>query len=158
MLVLALGTFLNGLMWIPYQMQLAYGWTSLAIKINSVAVSILIPVLFWVVPLYGAMGAAWVWVMLNLGYCIIGIHFMFRRILKEEKWNWYFHDIIVPFSVAGLTTLLCSKFLLEDSGRLGELVAVGASSLIVLLASSFSAPLIRTRLNKYLHPVMKPGR
>ena len=159
MLVLALGTFLNGLMWIPYQMQLAYGWTSLAIKINLVAVLFLIPVLFWVVPVYGAMGAAWVWVVLNLGYCIIGIHFMFRRILKEEKWKWYFNDIIVPFSVAGVTTMLCSQFLLEDSGgRLGELIAVAGSALVVLLVTSFSAPLIRTRLNQYLRPVMKPGR
>lgn len=156
--VLALGTFLNGLMWIPYQMQLAHGWTSLAVKINSVAVLFLIPVLFLVVPVYGAMGAAWVWVMLNFGYCLIGVHFMFRRILKEEKWSWYFNDIIVPFSVAGLTTLLCSQFLPEDSNRLGELIAIGGGSLVVLLASSFSAPLIRTRLNEYLHPVMKLGR
>jgi O-antigen/teichoic acid export membrane protein len=46
MAVLALGTFLNCLMWVPYQMQLAFGWTSLTVIINSVAVAILIPAIF----------------------------------------------------------------------------------------------------------------
>ncbi|HAE41819.1 MAG TPA: polysaccharide biosynthesis protein, partial [Clostridiales bacterium] len=66
--VLALGTLLNGLTWIPYQMQIAHGWTSLTIRVNAVAVIILVPAIFVVAPRYGAMGVAWIWVALNIGY------------------------------------------------------------------------------------------
>ena len=34
----------------PYQLQLAYGWTSFAIKINTVAVTLLVPAIFLVTP------------------------------------------------------------------------------------------------------------
>ena len=82
--ILVIGTFLNGLMYMPYQLQIAHGWTSLAIKTNVVAV-VLIPAIFWVVPRYGAVGAAWIWLILNAGYVLVAIHFMHRQILPKEE-------------------------------------------------------------------------
>ncbi len=100
LLPLVLGTFLNGLMWIPYQCQLAHGWTSLTLKINIVAVLVLIPAIFWVVPHYGAVGAAWIWVALNAGHVLISIQFMHRRLIPDEKWRWYFADVLLPIGGA----------------------------------------------------------
>ena len=97
---LALGTFLHGLMSMPYQLQLAQGWTSLAIKTNIVAVMLFIPAIFWVVPRYGAMGAAWLWLALNMGYVLIGVQMMHRRLIQDEKWRWYFADVFLPLSGA----------------------------------------------------------
>lgn len=69
--LLVLGNLLNGLMGIPYQMQLAHGWTRLSVYVNSVAVFFIVPGILWAVPQYGAVGAAWVWVALNAGYVLI---------------------------------------------------------------------------------------
>ena len=103
---LVIGTFLNGLMWMPYQCQLAHGWTSLAIKTNIVAVIVLIPAIFWIVPHYGAVGAAWIWVGLNAGYVLISIQFMHRRLIPGEKWRWYFADLVLPiFGTIGVMLL-----------------------------------------------------
>lgn len=107
---LVLGTFLNGLMWMPYQCQLAHGWTSLAIKTNVVAVLVLIPAIFWVVPHYGAVGAAWIWVALNAGYVLISIQFMHRRLIPDEKWRWYLADVLLPLAGAACVTLLAQHF------------------------------------------------
>lgn len=98
--LLTLGNLLNGLMWIPYQTQLAYGWTSLAVRINIVAALLIVPAILWVTPRYGAVGAAWVWVCLNAGYVLIGIHFMYRKILTGEKWSWYTRDLLAPLGSA----------------------------------------------------------
>ncbi|WP_254565182.1 lipopolysaccharide biosynthesis protein [Oscillatoria sp. HE19RPO] len=94
--LLVLGNMLNGLMWIPYQTQLAYGWTRLGLQTNIVAVSFIVPAILWMTPRYGAVGAAWAWVSLNAGYVLIGVHFMYRRILKTEKWLWYREDVGYP--------------------------------------------------------------
>lgn len=150
MAVLALGTLLNGMMWIPFQMQLAHGWISLAVKINTIAVAILIPSILLVVPKYGAIGAAWVWVALNAGYVLIGIHFMYHRILIAEKWVWYRTDVLIPLTVAGLVVLLCRWVLPEQLGRIGELAVVAGSSVAVLVATSLSAPLVRKQVACYL--------
>ena len=110
LLPLVLGTFLNGLMWMPYQCQLAHGWTSLAIKTNVVAVIVLIPAIFWVVPHYGAVGAAWIWVALNAGYVLIAIQFMHRMLIPDEKWCWYFADVLLPVVGALGVMLLAQRF------------------------------------------------
>ena len=98
---MALGSLLNGLMLIPYQMMLAHGWTSLTIKINSVAVAILIfHKIIWVAPRYGAIGTAWIWVALNTGYVLFNVSFMHRRLLLGEKWRWYREDVALPLATA----------------------------------------------------------
>jgi O-antigen/teichoic acid export membrane protein len=107
--VFAIGTFLNALMNMPYQLQLAHGWTGLIIKSNIVAVSLLIPSLFWAVPRYGALGAAWLWVALNSGYVLISIQCMHRRLIPKEKWRWYLSDVLLPVS-GSAGVLLVAKF------------------------------------------------
>ena len=66
----------------------------MTIGINLVAVALLVPAVFWAAPRYGAIGAAWVWVMLNVGYLIFMIYFMQRRILKTETWGWYRNGLL----------------------------------------------------------------
>ena len=83
--VLTLGAFLNGLMRIPYQLQLAHGWTSLTLKTNIVAVITLVPAIFIIVPRYGAMGAAWLWVLLNASYVLIVPQLMHRKLAIGGK-------------------------------------------------------------------------
>lgn len=146
MVVLVLGTLLNGLVGMPHQMQNAYGWTSLTIISNGVAVAVFIPAILWVVPRYGAIGAAWIWVALNAGYMFIGMHFMHRRILTADKWRWYRTDVMLPLLAACATLMLCLRVMPEAKGKMGEGAVVLGSSLLVLMAAALSAPMIRAAL------------
>lgn len=146
--LLSLGYLLNVLMWMPYQAQLANRWTSLMLRINLVAVLLLIPALLWAVPRFGAISAALVWVMLNAGYIFIGVHLMHRRILPHEKWRWYWQDTVVPLACAGaVVALLRWIFISQADGRIdgkatqiGVLIGVSASALV---AAALAAPLVR---------------
>lgn len=105
--LLALGTMLNGLMHIPYMLTLAYGWPGFAVRMNMVAVIVMVPAIFWVTPRYGAIGAAWIWVMVNAGYLLIGMHFLYQRLLTKEKWHWYLYDVFLPVvGTAGMAIIL----------------------------------------------------
>jgi O-antigen/teichoic acid export membrane protein len=138
--LLMLGNLLNGLMWIPYQTQLAHGWTSLTVRINIVAVAVIVPAIFWVTPQFGAEGAAWVWVSLNAGYVLIGINLMYRRILGTEKWSWYLQDILAPLGSAFIAVSVL-KWAWPESDKLESqagllLMAAGIAGGVALLAAN----------------------
>ncbi|MFH1635961.1 MAG: oligosaccharide flippase family protein, partial [Chloroflexota bacterium] len=122
--VLSLGTLLHGLMWIPYQTQLAYGWTSLPLKVNIFAVAVIVPALLWATPKYGAIGAACVWVGLNVGYVTITIYFMHRRLLPTEKWRWYWQDVAMPLIAATATAVLLHWATPSFSGIPAQLISL----------------------------------
>lgn len=108
---LTIGSLINCMIWMPYQVQLAYGWTSFAIKVNAIAVSILLPSIIISAKEYGVLGAAWTWTILNLGYLTFGMHFMFKKILVNEKRKWYMTDIIKVFTQS-FVIFLVSKILI----------------------------------------------
>lgn len=144
--VLAFGTLLNGLMWLPYQLQLAHGWTGLTVKVNAVAVAILIPAIVWITPLYHALGAAWVWVVLNVGYVLVGIALMHRRILPGEKWRWYLQDTVNPLLAGAATAWVCRLAMPADPGRFAEMFMLLASAAAIAAAAALAAPAIREAL------------
>lgn len=117
MALLVFGTLLNSLMMIPYHLQLAHGWVSLAIKTNIVAVLIVIPGILLAVPRFGAIGAAAIWAGLNAGYVLVGIGLMHRRLLREEKWRWYLWDNAAPLAAAAAAAAALRFIAPEVSAR-----------------------------------------
>ncbi len=101
--ILIVGTALNGLMNLPYALQLAFSWTKLTLYVNSVAVVIVTVLVYILAKYYGAVGAASTWIILNFCYILITIPLMHKRILKEEKKKWYINDVAVPFIVTFVT-------------------------------------------------------
>jgi O-antigen/teichoic acid export membrane protein len=144
---LVLGSFLNGLMWIPYQCQLAHGQTGLVFKVNLAGAAVLVPALFWIVPRYGAVGAAWIWVAVNAGFVLISIHFMHRELVTREKWKWYFADVLLPLIGALAVVLLAGP--LQPAGlqdRWQWLIYLTITGGLALAASAAMADLLRSRL------------
>lgn len=148
MMALVLGTLLNGLMWMPYQMQLAHGWTSLAAMVNVVAVVILVPAIVLIVPIYGAIGAAWIWVILNAGYVAFDIVLMHRRILRSEMWHWYFRDVAAPLGSIIILAALARWAMPEQLNVTGRLVWLAGSASLTLMAGTIFAPVLRAEIWK----------
>lgn len=94
--ILIVGTAINGLMNIPYALQLAFGWIKLGFYMNLIAALVLTPLIYCLALFYGAIGAASVWIILNSLYLFIGIHIMHSRLLKNEERRWWLDDIIKP--------------------------------------------------------------
>lgn len=104
--LLVMGSSLNGLMNLPYTLQLAYGWTRLALWINVVSVGLVVPGIWILGGQFGGVGAASVWLALNLGYVTIGIPLMHRRLLRGEMLRWYTVDILPPLAASMLVGLV----------------------------------------------------
>lgn len=136
--LLAIGTLLNGLLQVPHQLQLAAGWTSLALRSNLVAVVVMVPLLVWAVPQHGAPAAAAVWAAINIGYLLVNIPLLHRRLLPGEMWRWYGQDIALPLAGAGAVML--AAFGLQPAGGASRaawllFLAVAGSSALVAAAA-----------------------
>ena len=111
--ILICGTALNGLMNLPYALQLAFGWTRLPFFQNLIGVTLLVPLIIYMTTHYGATGAAIAWLALTIGYVFFVIPIMHSRLLRKEKWRWYWQDVCLPLvaciSVAGIGRILISK-------------------------------------------------
>jgi O-antigen/teichoic acid export membrane protein len=119
-------------MWMPFQAQLAVGWTSMMIRSNVIALLLFMPLILWVVPRYGAIGAAWVWVILNAGYVFFIIYFMHQKILIEEKWRWYIQDIAIPLLTCSVVVIALNDLIDFDFSR--HAAAVLQLAIITVLA------------------------
>lgn len=130
--VLALGTMLNGCMQIPYMLQLANGWTGLAVRMNLVGVLIIVPGILWAVPRWGSVGAACAWLTLNAAYVLLGVYVMHRRLLAAEKWRWYRDALLLPLAAGGVVSVALLRFWPVTNSRVVE-------ALLLVLAIALTA-------------------
>ena len=145
--LLTIGNALNGLMHLPYALQLAHGWTKLAFFQNVVAVIVLAPAIYFATLRWGAAGAAVAWIGLNTGYILIGIHVMHHRLLSEEKWPWYFGDLIKPLA-AVLTLCVFARLMMgEDAGAWATAVVLLSTLFATTIAAISSSSSLRGRFS-----------
>jgi len=97
---LTAGTALNGLMHLPYALQLAYGWTRIGVAINLFLIAVLLPATIILAKAYGALGGAVVWPAVNILYIFVGVPLTHRRILKGHARTWAKEDFLVPMAAA----------------------------------------------------------
>jgi O-antigen/teichoic acid export membrane protein len=91
--VLLVGSAINSMMGILYDITIARGLPSLGFYQNLISVIILGPAMVYMAGTYGGMGAAIVWLILNLGYLTISAPIVHARVLPGELMKWYLVDI-----------------------------------------------------------------
>jgi O-antigen/teichoic acid export membrane protein len=148
--ILICGTALNGIMTVPYALQLAHGWTRLTLYTNLVAVVALVPMIVFMTRRYGALGGASVWVILNAGYVFIAVHFMHRRLLKSEKWRWYWQDVGVPLAASAVVAGLSRSLVREPMSDVMMVLTVALISVATLSAAAMATPTTRGWLRSRL--------
>lgn len=132
--ILVIGTALNGLMNLPFSLQLAYGWTKIGLVINSAFIFTLVPAILFMTLNYGAAGAALVWVALNGIYMAVGVPLTHRRILKGEALRWLTKDVGLPLAgtvvAASIGRVLINRPLppFETLGALAIILACSMTS------------------------------
>ena len=140
---LAIGCGLHAIISIPYMLQLANGWTQLAIWLNIVLICIMVPSLLYVIPRAGALGATWVWAGVMLSYAIVSTKIMFRRLLPHLRLRWPLADVAAPLGLLALTGFLLSEFAPSSDGTGPTLIIIFAAASVLLLTGIFALPLIR---------------
>ncbi len=135
--ILAFANLIHGTMWIPYQLQLSAGWTSLALCLNLAGLAILTPAFLVLVPRYGTIAAAWLIVAVNSLYLIAGAPIMFKKLLSAEGWSWVIFDVALPLTAALTAAILVRGLLQIGTGLIAE-IATLASGLIATYGATLT--------------------
>lgn len=135
--VLTVGNAINGMMNIPYAVQLAMGRTRLPIVANLAGVLGLVPAIFFLGRSEGIVGAALAWLLFNLLYLVSCQYITHRTILSGGLVRWYFQFLLKPCAVAALAGWLLSSHIEWSefrAMRIGQLFfSLGLIYLAVLL-------------------------
>lgn len=95
--VLIVGSMLNAMVGMPYQVTLACGWSIYGFYQNTISAFCIVPLMLVLVHYFGGLGAAIAWLALNIGYYVIAVPIMVCRTLDGGQLrSWYWRDTGVP--------------------------------------------------------------
>jgi O-antigen/teichoic acid export membrane protein len=152
--LLVIGTAVNGLLNLPYALQLAFGSTRISLYINSCFIVILVPAIIIMTTNYGAVGGATVWVVMNVTYMLIGVPLTHKLFLKGEAWRWFRTDVLLPLATTAIVVGI-GRWLINSPMSPGVAVAALTGVLLVgALASGVAVPLVRGWMAVQLSKVM----
>ena len=153
--LLVIGSALNGLMFLPYALQLAYGWTSIGLRITISLTIIFVPAIWFMATTYGVLGAALMWPAFNCVYMAIGVPLTHRRLLKGQALRWL-GDIGLPLVASSFVVLIGRRLAgatMSQPVQIGVILGLFfcATGAAVLVSSSIMSWLISQSRRVSLH-------
>jgi O-antigen/teichoic acid export membrane protein len=146
--LLVIGTALNGLMNAPYALQLAHGRTRIGISIHVGLILVFLPATVIATRHSGAVGAAWVWIGLNILYLLVGVPLTHHWMLRGEVGRWLIKDVLGP-GVVGISVAVLGWLALSRVSP-PPLVAAGAAATLVL--AWLAAAMASSRVRRWVLP------
>ena len=134
----ALGNAVLALTAFPYYLQYAKGNLRYHLIGNIISVFILIPAVVLAATHYGAVGAGWVWFLMQLCYLIFWVSYIHIKIEPNINWIWF--KTFLPSVVAVSVFVLLTTQWVEYSGNrliiLFKIIVISLCSVIVAMLSS----------------------
>ncbi len=142
--ILVAGTAANGLMSLPYALQLAYGWTRLGLTITVSLIVTMVPLYYLASLHYGPAGAAAVWVLLNLVYMAVGVPLTHTRILRGDACRWFLVDVALPLVVSVMVVGIARWVLrIDPSQRFSSTLILGGTLAATTSLAALASPMLR---------------
>lgn len=128
-----------------YYLQYAKGNLKYHLQGNILLVIFLIPNIIFFSKSYGAIGAGWVWLVMNVIYFALWVAYVHSKLEPGLHIYWLKNDVLIILVPSFLVTYFSSLFFSIDSSRLFSfisVVSVGFISLSTSLIMSSSARLL----------------
>lgn len=154
-----IGTALNGAMHFPYALQLAFGITRLPLMINSILVSIMIPMTMLLAIQFGVIGGAVSWALSSSLYLLIGTWLTHKTLLNGIGLKWLLSDVGIPLVLSLAVVGIVGNKIREwgYSSYLALLIGSGLTLLTFLIIILFSPRLRFALQNNFLSGEKKSG-
>ena len=147
----AIGTAMNAMVSILFSFTFALNWTKFAFYISLFCALIATPAIAFVTWIYGTVGAAFCWVVLNVLYVIFVPYIVHNKFLKGELFAWYWKDTFKPLSACFIFIFLI-HFIISTA----SFTTVEMTSFLALLGSIavFITILFSNKIKNNLYPTL----
>ena len=105
--------------------------------------------------MFGAAGAAAVFVLLNLAWALT-MPLMHRRFVRGEQRRWLVHDVGLPLAGAVAAAAVVDRLMPRGTGVVQLLLILGVAALATIAATAALAPDIRSFVLPYLRRSATP--
>lgn len=133
--LLAIGSALNGIMYIPHALQLAFGMTKLPLMINGILMIIFFPLIIYLALKFGSLGGAIAWLLLHTFYVFLGTWLTHRHLLKGFAVKWLLNDLGVPIAISLLVGIVAKYVCQDDAYSVYMRLAIGGGVGIFAVAA-----------------------
>ena len=144
--LLVIGTCLNGLMYIPFALQLAYGNTKIGLYISLCLVAGLVPAMIFATFQYGTLGAAAMWGVINGLYLLVGLPITHKYLLSGQTGIWLRFDVLPPLAAAFVIAGIGRAVLFSDQSTVLMLITIGSIWLLATIGAALSATRVRSTI------------
>lgn len=134
--LLAMGSALHGVMYLPYALQLAYGMTALPLALNIAMMVAWVPLDVSLVLAYGLRGGALGWLVLHVVFVLSGTWLTHRSVLKGLAPRWLFRDVGVPLALSVVLVLTGVSLMRSPGHTAYARLVVGVAFAIAATAAS----------------------
>ena len=136
--ILMVGTSLQALLIVPFALQLATKWTTLAFRLNLVAIPVILIALPLLVDRWGAQGAAWLWLFYNVYSVVLTFFFVCKRYPYLTAGVFACLRVIVLSVLAGsfffgVIGIICELATNQNYRLAGVMLAIMVAGLVSLL-------------------------
>lgn len=153
MSVLLVGATLNGLLYMPYSLQQAFGETKYILYVFIPFLLVYAPLLVISVKLWGVIGAAVAFSAISLVQNALAIFITHKRFIPGEQAKWFYEDLCRPLA-ASLVVVVGLRFtIFWDMSGLPGLATIVFCYLLSLVVTVLATPATSNILRRYLLPV-----
>lgn len=142
----ALGNGVLALSAFPYYMQFAKGKLRLHLIGQIGFISLLIPLLVWAVGRFGAVGAGYAWLGINVIYFAGWVPLVHRNLAPGLNRTWYLHDSMVILLAVAATGYGLSGLLPESAGRVAQVAQLFGFGVVLLLTGAACSSAARSAI------------
>lgn len=136
--ILVLGTALNGIMNLPFAIQLASGWMRMSLSLVIGLIVVFVPTSIALTMHLGGIGCAVAWFLLNALYFVIGSYVTHRQIQAELVQGWFSRNVLPGVVAAVAVALPIKVFYPEQVTPVSELMIVGIATALAILSACFA--------------------
>ena len=130
---LVIGMSMLALQVIPYTIAIANGYTKLNNYLGVLSLVITIPGYWIMVSIFGAIGAAITWAIIQVVLTPIYLYYINKYFLFKRSVLIFLKDSLLPLLVSLLISFLLSRNKFFSDNRLYQMIWIGGSTLLTLL-------------------------
>lgn len=136
--ILVFGTALNGLMNLPFAIQLASGWMRMALTLVAGLIVVFVPTSITLTVYLGGIGCALAWFLLNALYLLSGTYMTHSKLSVGSTQNWFARNVLPGVLAALFVAVPFRIFFPQHPGAALELLLLGSATALAAFAACFA--------------------